>query len=238
MQQDAVRLPSGRSVRMAAALYLLVVASGFVSLLYVSARVIVPSDGPATLANLRDLESLFRVGIAVELVGEVVFLLAVLALFQVFRRVDPDTAALMAVLGAISVPVSFVAAGCELGALTLATGRLTFPGVQVPELDGIAYVLVRLHGQLLTVASVFWGLWLFPLGMLELRSSFVPRVVGPLVIVAAVGYVIAALGAVVLPGSDAVAGVARILEGGELATVFWLLVASVRPGPTRSAGRG
>lgn len=219
---------------MAAVLYLLVVASGLVGLLYIPARVIVPFDGAATVANLRVLGSLFRFGIAVEIVGEVVFLLAVLALFQVFKRVDPDAAALMAVLGVISVPLSFAGAACELGALALATGQLTFPAVQPPELDGIAYVLVRLHGQLLTVAGVFWGLWLFPLGFLELRSSFVPRVIGPLVIVAGVGYVIAALTAVVLPTLDAVAGVARVVESGELATVIWLLVASIRPTSTRS----
>ena len=38
------------------------------------------------------------------------------------------------------------------------------------ELDALAYLFVRLHSQGFTVASIFWGLWLFPFGILVIRG--------------------------------------------------------------------
>jgi hypothetical protein len=35
-------------------------------------------------------------------------------------------------------------------------------------------VRLRLHGGGITVASIFWGLWLFPFGMLVIGSGFIP----------------------------------------------------------------
>ncbi len=36
-------------------------------------------------------------------------------------------------------------------------------------------LFLNLHGQGLDVEAIFWGLWLFPLGLLAYRSGFIPR---------------------------------------------------------------
>src|SRR5205814_448845 len=84
------------------------------------------------------------------------------------------------------------------------------------------------------VDEMLWGLWLFPLGALQLRSGFVPRVVGVLAIVAGAGYVLDfAISLVVPDAANSLSSVASLAQAGELATVVWLL--ATRGDTTRAA---
>ena len=81
---------------------------------------------------------------------------------------------------------------------------------------------------------MLWGLWLFPLGALQLRSGFVPRVVGVLAIVAGAGYVLDfAISLVVPDAANSLSSVVSLAQAGELATVVWLL--ATRGDTTRAA---
>jgi len=82
----------------------------------------------------------------------------------------------------------------------------------------------------ITIASIFWGLWLFPLGILVVRSRFIPRVLGYLLFVAGIGYLANVFTSFVLPAyASAVGGVAMALEMGELPIIFWLAIWGARP---------
>jgi hypothetical protein len=39
-------------------------------------------------------------------------------------------------------------------------------------------LFLNLRGYGFDVAGIFWGLWLFPLGLLVYRSGFLPRILG------------------------------------------------------------
>ncbi len=39
------------------------------------------------------------------------------------------------------------------------------------------------------MVSIFWGLWLIPLGLLVYKSGFIPRILGILLIINGAGYV-------------------------------------------------
>jgi hypothetical protein len=60
-------------------------------------------------------------------------------------------------------------------------------------------LLLRLAGPAVVVAELFWGLWLFPFGMLVIRSGFLPRVLGALLIVNGCAYVALSLTSLLLP---------------------------------------
>ena len=100
-----------------------------------------------------------------------------------------------------------------------------------PQLDALAYLFLRLHGQGITVASVFWGLWLFPFGMLVIRSGFIPRVFGVLLMIAGVGYLASSFATLVLPQyAPTIAQVAGPLVW-ELPIIFWLLIWGAKTQP-------
>ena len=84
----------------------------------------------------------------------------------------------------------------SLSALSSAGPRVVFDRT---PLDALAYLFLRLHTHGITVASIFWGLWLFPFGLLVIRSGFIPRLFGFLLIVAGVAYLASAFATLVVP---------------------------------------
>ena len=136
----------------------------------------------------------------------------------------------MVILGAlVSVPIVFLNVLNEIAALILVSGASFLSVFQRPQLDALAYLFLRLHGQGIQVAAVFWGLWLFPFGMLVIRSGFIPRVLGVLLMIAGVAYLASSFASLMAPRYAAVVGqYAMILEIGELPIVFWLLIWGAR----------
>lgn len=83
------------------------------------------------------------------------------------------------------------------------------------------------------INGIFWGLWLFPFGVLVMRSGFLPRVLGILLIVACFSYLAWSFRKLLLPRYASVVGrITTIPEGiGELSTMFWLLIAGAKDRP-------
>ena len=216
-------------IRVAGLLYVLLSIAGILGSLVIPNAVIVSGDAPATAAALRSSESLFRVGLAIELIAAIVFFAVACALYRVFRPVDRDLAAAMLLLVVIAVPISFIAVVLRLGALVLVSGDAFLGVFSAEELDSLAYLFLRLHSQAYFIVQVFHGLWLLPLAALAFRSAAVPRVVGALVLVAGLAYVAMTVVNVVIPESaSAVSRFTMPLVGGELAIVLWLLFTRAR----------
>ena len=208
-----------------------------IGLLYVPGKLIVSGNATATADNLRTSEWLLRVGMASELVHQVVAVFLVLALYRLFKPVSETHARHLVILGAlVSVPIMFVNVLNEIAALILVSGASFLAVFAKAELDALAYLFLRLHGQGVSVASIFWGLWLFPFGILVIRSRFIPRVLGYLLMVAGTGYLASAFATLIVPPwVPLVSQVALPLEVAELPIVVWLVVWGARPRPTGDA---
>lgn len=187
-------------------------------------------NATATADNIRASEGLVRIGIASELIHQIIGLFLVLALYRLFKPVNESHARHMVLLGAVvSVPIMFVNVLNEIAALTLVSGAEYLSVFEKTQLDALAYLFIRLHSQGIFVASIFWGLWLFPFGMLVIRSRFIPRVLGYLLMVAGVAYVVTAFFRLCLPQyAPLIAPFALPLEVGELPIIFWLLIWGAR----------
>jgi hypothetical protein len=202
--------------------------------MYVPSKLIVSGNATATADNIRASEWLLRVGMATELIHQVIVVFLVLALYRLFKPVDETLAKQVVILGAlVSVPIVFVNVLNEIAAQVLVSGADFLSVFGKPQLDALAYLFLRLHGWGLTVVSIFWGLWLFPFGMLVIRSRFIPRVLGVLLIIAGAGYLASSFSTLVLPGyASLVSRVALPLYFGELPIIFWLLIWGAKPRPT------
>jgi hypothetical protein len=81
---------------------------------------------------------------------------------------------------------------------------------------------------------VFWSLWLVPFGVLVMRSGFLPRVLGVLLLAGAAGAMIGAVMSVLpMLSNGAVNAIGRVLALGELPIIVWL----VFPGPREPRAR-
>ncbi len=133
----------------------------------------------------------------------------------------------------VSIPVSLLNLVNDLAALILVSGADFLAPFTRAQLDSLAYMFIRLHSQGLYVAQIFWGLWLFPYGLLAIRSGFIPRVVGIALMLAGYGYVANSFTAFFLPKLlHIVSPLSTALEVGEVPIIVWLfLVASRQEAP-------
>jgi hypothetical protein len=222
-----------KQARRAGWLYLALLVTAPIGLILVPDKLIVSGNATATVENIKASESLFRVGIASELFGQVILIFLTLALYRLFKSVNEYLAVLVVVLGAlVSVPIAFFNVVNELAALVLVSGADFLSVFDQRQLDALAYLFLRLHGKGLLVVGIFWGLWLFPFGILVVRSGFIPRVLGFLMMIAGFSYLADSLTALLLPQlTGAVSQVSMILSFGEMPIILWLAIwgAKVKP---------
>ena len=225
--------------RIAALLYFISCLPAPFALLYVPNTLIVRGDAAATANNLRNCEGLLRAGMAVELFSATAVIFAVLAFYRLFKAVSHKHAMAFMILFLISIPISYLNVLNDLAALTFARGPAFLTAVfDKAQLDALVLFFLRLHNQGVILAQIFWGLWLFPFGIVILRSGFIPRFVGIAAILAGSGYVISSSVSLFLPASvQGIGQLAMILGVGEL-TFLWLLIwGAKRPQPNHLPSR-
>ncbi len=214
-----------KQARVAGLLYLLASIIGFFCLAYVPGKLIVSGDATGTANQIRASETLLRFGIASELIAFTIFIFVVLALYRLFKAVNGKHALAMVILLLISIPISLLNVLNEIAALVLVSGGGFLSAFEKGQVDALAYLFLRLHGQGFIVAQIFWGLWLFPFGILVIRSGFIPRFLGVLLFVAGSGYLASSFTSLLLPQyARLVDQFAMALTAGELPIIFWLLI--------------
>ena len=118
-----------------------------------------------------------------------------------------------------------------------AEGRGALAALDAPQRDALAYLALQLHHQELMVAEIFWGLWLFPFGICVMRSGFIPRFLGILLMIAGFGYVVDAFAELALPQFvHLTTRLTTFTNFCEVPIIFWLLIWGARPqrGPPTS----
>ena len=218
-----------RTARIAGVLYVLLALTGIFSLIYVPTTLVVFGDATATAENIRSSELLFRSGILSGLVSNVIFVFLVLALYRLLKETSHKQAMLMVTLVVISVATGFANTINQLGALIALSGADFLSVFEKPELDAIAYLFIRLNSWGIQIIQIFWGLWLFPFGLLVYRSGFIPKILGVLLMIAGFGYLLGSFMFQILPQyDDALSTFIMVLEMGELPIIFWLLIVGAK----------
>ena len=120
----------------------------------------------------------------------------------------------------------------RIAPLLLVENRAFAAALDPGALAALVTLFLRLHGSGVAVNQIFWGLWLFPFALLVIRSGFIPRFLGYLMMLAGVGYLANAFTVLTRPDLSAyVSPVAGWLYLGEIPIIFWLLIWGARPRP-------
>jgi hypothetical protein len=227
----------GRHARMAGLLYLLIVLIAPYRLIYLPDTLFVDGDTAATLGNIAAHETLFRFGLAADLVCGTLQALVVLTLFRLLGDVNRWRGIAMLLLGGALVPaLYFFNVLNDAAVLLLAHGPDALAAFEPAQRNALAALFLRMHGQTVGVAETLWGLWLFPLALLVLRSGFLPRLFGYGLILNGLAYVIQSLAWALLPAwQDRLSSVLGPLQFVEVLFMLWLLVLGARPGFRRTA---
>jgi len=220
--------PTDKAARVAGALYLLLILTGAFTI-YVPRTLIVAGNATATANNILAHETLFRLSIVAGLTSLVIFIFLVMALYRLLSGVNKTHASLMVAFVLVSVAVGLVNVANNIAAFTLLRGAGSFAVFDKPQRDALAMLLLEVDGQGL-VNQVFWGLWLFPFGMLVMRSGFLPRVLGVWLIVNGFAYLAISCTGLLLPQyQKMVSRIAFPAILGEVAIMLWLLIRGAKP---------
>ena len=223
------------TARRAGALYFLLLIMGLVDMFGFS-HFIVSGDAAATARNIAAAEPMYRIGILTDFATLVLFVFVVVSLYKLLKDVDIWHAMLMVIFVSVGVTIGFVNLLNKIAPLVLLGGANYLSVFNKPQLDALALGFLSLNEAGNIVDSAFWGLWLFPFGILVIRSGFLPRVLGILLIVAGFAYLTISVTSIVLPAyQPIVSRVMMPLGFGELPIIFWLLIKGAKV-PSHNAG--
>lgn len=216
--------------RFAGLLYVLVSIPGVFALIYVPNKLIAHGNATATANNIAASETLFRLGIAAQLISQILFMWVALALYDLLKGVNRRHAAVMLTLIVVSIPIALLNELNAIAALILVRGADFLSIFDKAQRDALAMLFLNLHSHGFGITGIFWGLWLVPLGLLVYRSGFLPRVLGVLLMANCFSYVVNSFTYLILPQYAATVGRWMMPLGfGELLFMFWLLIMGAKP---------
>ena len=229
--------PTDKAARVAGAIYLSLVFTAPLRLIYIPSALFVRGNATATADNIAAHEFLFRLGIVGDLLTGTIAIFLVLALYRLLKGVDQNHAALMVILGGLMVaPIYFLNALNDVAALLLVRGTDFLSVFEKPQRDALALLFLRLHHHGVVANEIFWGLWLFPLAVLVLRSGFLPRILGAWLIINGFAYLTISFTGLLLPQyEEMVSTIAFPALLGEIAIVLWLLIKGANVQPVAAA---
>ncbi len=175
---------------------------------------IVPGDATATAQKISDSPGLFFAGVASFTIVALLDIVVAGAFFTLFRPVNRGLSLTAAALR-VAYAVMFLVA---ISMLVIAYSQLGDPARALVSLQSFTTIWV--------ISLGVFGLSLVVVGYLAFRSGFIARVFGILLAVAGLGYLADAVAKAIIPGFTAT--FAQFMFVGEVAIIFWLLIAGRR----------
>jgi Domain of unknown function (DUF4386) len=211
-----------RTARMTGLFYLGLAIAGAVSFLVIRPRLFADGDPQATLTHLTENVALARVGVAAEMLVVVMQALVAMWFYRRFRAVDAFGAASIAAFGLVNAIAILGSAACLAMAVDVSLHPVGDAAVTVQ-------LLYLYSGSIWSVAAMFFGLWLIPMGSCVVRTRWMPRALGWVLVGGGAGYLLSAFVGRLAPAASAVAGALTVPATiGEFWMVAYLLVRGVR----------
>ena len=213
----------GVIARVIALLYLFESAASLAGQLIIPGRLVVRRDAAATARNILANEALFRVGIAGALLSVAFHILTGVLFYYLLKPVSRTFALLTVSLLVVASGIQASAALMQSGALVALRGTVSLGAFAVEQRDAIALLLLDWNDETYNFYLVFFGLWCIALGVLMMRATFLPRILGAGMVLAGVGY----LPYLYPPLANFLYPYNLALGVGELALVLWLVIRGV-----------
>ena len=169
-------------------LYLLTIAGGIFAQAFVSNRLISVSDAAVTAKNILANRSLFQVSFSVFLI-EMACQIAAIALF--YRLLSPVSRSIAIVAAFIGLSASIIKTMARLFYITplfVLSGPPVLDAFNPEQLRAMAMLLLKLNDRGAGIALAFFGVSGVLNAYLIIRSTFLPRALGILCMLASVGW--------------------------------------------------
>jgi len=149
---------------------------------------VTPGDAAATASSILAHEAVYRSGFAVGLVANAIYIALTALFYRLFEPVSRTLSLLAAFFSLVGCAVQIFGGVLQLAPLVvLGDGQL--PKVfEAEQLRAAALLSLKLYTQTFSLSLVLFGLYDLLLGYLIYRSTFLPRALGVLLMVAGAGW--------------------------------------------------
>jgi hypothetical protein len=195
----------------------------------VGGRFVVAGDAAATAANILANEPLFRRAIAANLIAGMCYVAVTLLVYELLKPVNRSISLLAAFFSLLGCAIGAFSDLLHLAPLVLLGGAPYLSVFTVGQLQALALLFLRLQAQASNTGFIFFGLHCLLIGCLILRSTFLPRVVGALMVLAGLGYLTLSFATLLSPPLAKYLFPYILAPGalGEGSLTLWLLVMGV-----------
>lgn len=224
-ERQPIELSPRIVARLGGANYLLIIILGIFVELFVRGKIVVSGDAAATAANLRSMESLWRLGIAAEMIMVVCTVASALIFYILLRPVSRDLALLATLFSAVAIAVEASYALKLLEALFPLGGAAYLQSFTPEQLSAMVSMTMRSHGLGFGIALLLFGPLFLVRGYLIFKSGYLPKMLGVLYQIAGVAYLTNGFTLILAP--QLAGKVFLIIAGpgfvGEASLCLWLL---------------
>ena len=177
--------------RIAGVFYLLTILTRMFVEIFVRNRLVVPDNAAATATNILAHQSLWRWGFAGDIIAFASYVALTALLYELFKPVNRSLSLVAAFFGLTASVVQAISSLFHLASLVVLRGEIYLKTFTVEQLQAMALLFLRLRAVTYhNVGLVFFGLYCLLVGILILRSTFLSRWLGTLMVLAGSSYVL------------------------------------------------
>ena len=236
---DKVRDPrwSPRSAaRFTGLLYLILVAAAPFSQIYVRSSTIVRGDAVATAQNILASEQMWRFAAAADFATILADVAIAYMLYRLLAPAGKGVALLAAFFRLAMSAVMAVNIVFHMAPLILLRDAPYWAAFTTEQMQAFSMLSLRLHAVTYSVALIFFAAHCLLAGLLIARATFMPRLLGVLLMVAGASYAVDVLASLVF--STSLFPYTMIAPGiAELSLTLWLVLVGVNTDKSREQGR-
>jgi len=215
--------------RLAGFLYLIIIVIGFCGQFFVRDRIVVSGDVTSTANNVMSSESLWRIGIAGDLIMRVCDVALMLILYILLKPVNKNLALLAVLFNLIQTAVLAAFELILLVALFLLGSADYLKAFEPHQRQALTYLSVKSYEYGFGIGLVFFGVVCLIQGYLLFRSGYFPKPLGVLMAIAGLSYLTNSFTLILAPTYAAtIFPILVFAFVGELSLSLWLLVKGVK----------
>lgn len=209
--------------RIIAVLFLVTIVLGITAQLFISERLVSFRDPARTVSNIIANKSLYGTGFSLYMIEMAAQITFSVLLFHLLKPVNRRIATLALVFGLVGCTIKTFSRVFYLAPLFIVNNR-AFDAVTPDQLGAMTLMMLTVNDRGAGVALAFFGFETVLAGWLVLRSTFLPRWLGVLKMIAGIGWLSFLSPTLGYAMFNFVAPVALI---GSVAMIGWLLVKGV-----------
>lgn len=214
--------------RIGGALYLIIIIIGFCTTFFVREKLVVSRDVTATAYNIMASQSLWRIGIAADLIMHVTDVPLMVVIYVLLRPVNKKLALLAVLFNLIQTAV-LVANKLNLFAALFSLESADYLKAFEPhQLYTQVNLTLKLHDYGFGIGLIFFGFVCLVQGYLIFRSGYFPKTLGVLMTIAGLSYLTNSFTLILAPAYAAtILPILALALIGELSFCLWLILKGV-----------